>query len=87
MPYFVLSLAHLHKGTILNNAYSATQLNATEALDRLEALYNGAVVALRTAIGDFIHDGSLPDNDVRSAGLFTYPELSVSWDGAQQNQF
>ncbi|MEB6335308.1 AMP nucleosidase [Serratia rhizosphaerae] len=52
-----------------------------DALDQLEALYQGAVEALRTAIGDFIDNGTLPDAQARAAGLFVYPELRVSWHG------
>ncbi len=71
----------------MNTSTPGTQLTAAEAVERLEVLYGAAVVALRKAIGEFIIDGSLPDADLRAAGLFTYPELSVSWDGTAQNQF
>ena len=56
-------------------------LTASEALDRLEALYESALAALRTAISDYISDGKLPDVGARAKGLFAYPQLSVSWDG------
>lgn len=52
-----------------------------DALDQLEARYQDAVEALRTAIGDFIDNGTLPDAQARAAGLFVYPELRVSWHG------
>ncbi len=62
----------------------AAGLSASEALDRLEALYDGAVRALRTAIGDFINHGTLPDAAARANGLFVYPELRITWDGLSQ---
>ncbi|AGB83188.1 AMP nucleosidase [Serratia sp. FGI94] len=65
-------------------AHSKTGSNHTvaDALDQLEARYQSAVEALRTAIGDFIDNGTLPDAQARAAGLFVYPELRVSWHGA-----
>ncbi|TCV95181.1 AMP nucleosidase [Biostraticola tofi] len=60
---------------------SGTRLTAAEAIDTLEALYSQAVSSLRTAIGDFIHHGRLPDEQARADGLFVYPELRVYWDG------
>lgn len=56
-------------------------LTASEALDRLELLYESALSALRTAISDYINEGKLPDVGERAKGLFSYPQLSVSWDG------
>lgn len=66
---------------ILNQSQATTYLSATEAIDRLEALYDSALAALRDAISAFIRDGSLPDVGERAKGLFSYPQLSVSWDG------
>ncbi|MBJ7220313.1 MULTISPECIES: AMP nucleosidase [unclassified Brenneria] len=60
---------------------SGTNLTTAEALDKLEALYDKAVSALRDAIGDFISHGKLPDVKARAEGLFAYPELRVKWDG------
>ncbi|EHD22246.1 MULTISPECIES: AMP nucleosidase [Brenneria] len=65
----------------MGNNGSGTRLTAAEALDKLEALYDGAVAALRDAIEDFITQGKLPDAQARAAGLFAYPELRVKWDG------
>ncbi|MBO8134573.1 MULTISPECIES: AMP nucleosidase [Dickeya] len=59
-------------------------LSASEALDQLEARYDAAVKALRTAIGDFITHGTPPDAAARANGLFVYPELRISWDGQSQ---
>ncbi|MEQ9891198.1 AMP nucleosidase [Pectobacterium aroidearum] len=65
----------------MHNSGSHVSLTVTQALDKLEALYDDAVSALRDAIGDFINDGTLPDANARAAGLFSYPALRVSWSG------
>ncbi|KOC87242.1 AMP nucleosidase [Winslowiella iniecta] len=57
-------------------------LTVTEALDKLEAMYDAAVNALRDAITTYIADGSLPAADQRAAGLFVYPQIRVSWEGS-----
>lgn len=56
-------------------------LTPDEAIAELEALYQRSVEALRTAIGEFIAHGRLPDSCSRQQGLFVYPQLKVSWDG------
>ena len=58
-----------------------TTLTPAQALDRLESLYTASVSALREAIAAFIKEGTLPDEQARSNGLFVYPRLKVSWDG------
>ncbi|GKX57992.1 AMP nucleosidase [Leminorella grimontii] len=63
----------------------AEKLSPTQALDRLEAMYNESVEALRSAIAAFIETGALPDDSARKAGLFVYPELKVSWNGVSQS--
>lgn len=45
----------------MNQSQATTYLSATEAIDRLETLYDSALAALRDAISAFIRDGSLPD--------------------------
>ncbi|MFE8103200.1 AMP nucleosidase [Brenneria goodwinii] len=65
----------------MHNNGSSANLTTAEALDKLEALYDNAVSALRDAIGDFINHGKLPDVKARAEGLFAYPELRVEWDG------
>ncbi|WJY16519.1 AMP nucleosidase [Pectobacteriaceae bacterium CE90] len=64
---------------------SGTTLTVEQALDKLEALYNSAVCALRDAISDFIKNNTLPDVKTRANGLFVYPELRISWDGTSTN--
>ncbi|KAA9000493.1 AMP nucleosidase [Affinibrenneria salicis] len=59
-----------------------SRLSAAQALDKLEAFYDDAVTALREAVQDFVSHGRLPDEQARAGGLFVYPELRVSWDGA-----
>lgn len=58
-----------------------TMLTAEQALDKLEAMYNASVSALRAAIKDFITHGTLPAPQERANGLFSYPELRIHWDG------
>ncbi|WP_110791795.1 AMP nucleosidase [Cronobacter sakazakii] len=60
---------------------TATPLTPDEALDKLEALYDDAVNALREAIAAYINEGHLPDETARAQGLFVYPQLRVCWDG------
>jgi len=60
-------------------------LTPEQALEKLDALYEQSVNALRNAIGQYIEDGSLPDTLTRAQGKFVYPELSVSWDGNTTN--
>lgn len=62
------------------------QLTTAEALDKLEALYDCALTALRGAISDFVNQGTLPDVAARANGLFTYPQISVTWDGQFQER-
>lgn len=60
----------------------AASLTPEQALAELEARYEASVTALRKAIGDYIDHNTLPDTEARAEGLFVYPQLSVSWDGA-----
>lgn len=64
----------------MNN--KAASLTPEQALAELEARYEASVTALRKAIGDYIDHNTLPDTEARAEGLFVYPQLSVSWDGA-----
>lgn len=64
----------------MNNKGSS--LTPAQALETLDALYDQAVNALRSAISDYIKDGTLPDAEARINGLFVYPSLSVTWDVA-----
>jgi len=69
-----------------------TALSGPAALDRLETLYSQSVSNLRTAVGAFLRTGERADPAARAAGLFSYPELRVSWfgerpDNLQQRAF
>lgn len=64
----------------MNNKGSG--LTPAQALDKLDALYEQSVVALRNAIGNYITSGELPDENARKQGLFVYPSLTVTWDGS-----
>ena len=55
----------------MNNKGSG--LTPAQALDKLDALYEQSVVALRNAIGNYITSGELPDENARKQGLFVYP--------------
>ena len=56
-------------------------MTAQAALDRLETLYSQSVSNLRTAVGTFLRTGERADPEARAKGLFSYPELRVSWFG------
>lgn len=60
-------------------------LTPSQALDKLDELYEQAVQALRSAIGKYVENGELPDITARNNGLFVYPSLSVSWSGNATN--
>ncbi|NMP29299.1 AMP nucleosidase [Rahnella sp. SAP-1] len=66
---------------------SSQYLNASQAIDRLEALYQASLAALRDAISLYIKEGTVPDLQARASGLFCYPQLEVSWDGSSQTQY
>ena len=58
----------------MNNKGSS--LTPTQALDKLDALYEQSVKALRSAIGKYIETGTLPDIIARHNGLFTHRFVS-----------
>lgn len=65
----------------MDNHAAGNTLTTSQALDRLEQLFDDAITALRAAIRAFVEQGTLPDAQARAAGLFVYPELRVTWDG------
>lgn len=52
----------------MNNKGSG--LTPAQALDKLDALYEQSVVALRNAIGNYITSGELPDENARKLRSF-----------------
>ncbi len=52
----------------MNNKGSS--LTPAQALEKLDALYEQSVNALRSAISDYIETGKLPDEKARTQGLF-----------------
>ena len=56
-------------------------MTAQAALDRLQTLYDQSVTNLREAVRTFLATGERPDPEARARGLFSYPELRVSWFG------
>lgn len=67
----------------MNNKGSS--LTPAQALEKLNALYEQSVNALRCAISEYIETGKLPDDKARNRGLFVYPSLSVT-SGRQRQQ-
>lgn len=61
---------------------ATSSLTIEQAIDQLSILYHRSVTALQDAIKRYIIDGALPDIQARKAGLFTYPELQISWQGS-----
>ncbi len=57
------------------------KITAAEAVGRLEDLYNRSVANLRDAVRTFLRTGERPDAEARAKGLFTYPQLVVTWFG------
>jgi MFS family permease len=73
-------VAHLwNKETEMNNKGSS--LTPAQALEKLDALYEQSVNALRSAISEYIETGNFPTKRP-TEGLFVYPSLSVTWDGS-----
>ena len=56
-------------------------ISVEAALDRLETLYADAVANLREAVRVFLETGERADPEARANGLFSYPQLRVSWFG------
>lgn len=71
----------------MDNQGSPVYLNANEAIDRLEQLYEASLLALREAISQYIENGTVPDLQARAEGLFAYPQLEVTWDGSSQTPY
>lgn len=56
-------------------------MTAEAALDRLQTLYDDAVANLRRAVKTFLDTGERVDAEARAKGLFSYPQLKISWFG------
>ena len=54
-------------------------------VDRLEALYQGSVGALRVALKAYLENGRRPDPAARAKGAFAYPELRLTHDGERRS--
>lgn len=61
-----------------------SSLTPAQALDKLDALYEQSVKALRSAIGKYIETGILPDVTARHNGLL-FTRRFVSPDGSATN--
>ena len=65
----------------MNNKGSS--LTPAQALEKLDALYEQSVNALRSAISDYIETGKLPDDKGHEPRAFLFiHQLSVTWDGS-----
>jgi len=49
-------------------------------VDRLQALYAGSVRDLRAALQAYLETGARPSEEARAKGLFTYPQLRVTYE-------
>lgn len=58
--------------------------SASEAVDKLEAIYEQSSSSLREAFNAFVEKGATPNVEQRKAGCFSYPRLTVTYrpDGA-----
>lgn len=63
----------------MNNKGSS--LTPSNALEKLDALYEQSVNALRSAISEYIETGNFRRKG-QNPGPFVYPSLSVTWDGS-----
>ena len=57
---------------------------APAIVDRLEALYQDSVSALRAALKAYLEDGRRPDPKARAKGCFAYPRLRLTHDGERR---
>jgi AMP nucleosidase len=55
------------------------KMNAAQAVERLVVVYDLAVTALRSALLEFLKNGTKPDLMDRANGVFGYPELKLTW--------
>src|SRR3546814_17595215 len=52
--------------------------------DLLKSRFKASVLALKSAIAAYVHDGTLPPADAASTGLFDYPALRLVTDGVRR---
>src|SRR3546814_1049071 len=53
-------------------------------LGELKSRFKPPVLALKSAIAAYVHDGTLPPADAASTGLFDYPALRLVTDGVRR---
>ena len=58
---------------------AADTADLSAVVDRLSAIYDEAVAALRGALAEYLRHGAKPDLRARQNGLFAYPELRVRY--------
>ena len=56
--------------------------NAAEIVAELDALYTASVNRLRAALSAYLHEGTIPPASMRTDGSFSYPEIRLTYRGA-----
>ncbi len=56
--------------------------NAAAIVAELDQLYNASVERLRTALTAYLQDGTIPAATMRTDGSFAYPEIRLTYRGA-----
>ena len=56
--------------------------NAAEIVAELDALYTASVNRLRAALSAYLHEGTIPPASMRTDGSFAYPEIRLTYRGA-----
>ncbi|OYY72209.1 AMP nucleosidase [Sphingomonas sp. 28-63-12] len=57
---------------------------AAEIVAELDRLYTASVNRLRTALSAYLHDGTIPPATMRHDGSFAYPEIRLTYRGADE---
>src|SRR3546814_9556944 len=61
-----------------------TSARVEAILGELKSRFKASVLALKSAIAAYVHDGTLPPADAASTGLFDYPALRLVTDGVRR---
>lgn len=60
-------------------------INSTDIVNQLITHYDDAVTRLRTAISEYLADGTTPSTHTRNDGSFAYPLLRIIYAGQEKN--
>src|SRR3546814_14944331 len=61
-----------------------TSARVEAILGELKSRFKASVLALKSAIAAYVHDGTLPPADAASTGLFDYPALRLVTAGVRR---